>query len=747
MLSAQAMSLGSRNGGYNTPVRFSTEELPQNLSTVTVRDSKPGNLMPSVGNGYIGTVIYSDSIHISGVFSGKANPKKSKVYPVYFYEHTHRARIPSQVAINYKVKGIQGKHSYALDVSQGVFYHWFNGAHLRIEQRIYAHRSRKHVLVVEIEARNDSPAPVTLEILNGRGNESRDIDFVEVEIDDGVTAAVGKVNITEEDGITQPTVAVVWSDVPSTLLVNKLTEKQTWTFITAMTTSLDTKFEPLNEALSQWHDAYRSKSSLLETHKEAWSELWSTGRIDVEGDLELSQAIYSSMYNILSSTRADWPYGLSPGGLPGGEEYMGHTFWDQDIWMYPSLVLLQPDLARASLQYRYDRLPAARRIAKKFGYKGAMFPWESSYTGLETSPGEVYGKNQIHITSDIAHAAKLYWRATKDELWLRKTGFPLVCQTAEYWASRAKVRTRDGSTEYVINDVMPPDEYQYPVNNSVYTNVGAKLNLEFALKIGKLLGQSMPSEWPSIAEKLFIPYDSRRDYHPEFEGYERGTLAKQADAILIGYPLMYEMEQRTRFNDLDYYEKNTDPNGPAMTHAMFAIGWLELGEGERARKPFLKNYENINGPFKIWTEHRNRKGAVNFITGAGGFLQALLYGYGGFRIKETQLDFNPSLPPTASTLTITGVWYLGNSLRFAIDKSGISVRVLSKAVIAPELEVEMSGKVHSLVLGIDVKMALGRGAVRMRNLAASAQAPRGPSIGLSVTGVLCSLLAFVSKVD
>ena len=84
----------------------------------------------------------------------------------------------------------------------------------------------------------------------------------------------------------------------------------------------------------------------------------------------MAQAVYGSMYYILSSTRHDWPYGLSPGGLPNGEEYMGHTFWDQDIWMYPPLVLLHPDLARSSMRYRKNRLPAARRIAKEYGYKG-----------------------------------------------------------------------------------------------------------------------------------------------------------------------------------------------------------------------------------------------------------------------------------------------------------------------------------------------------------------------------------------
>lgn len=112
------------------------------------------------------------------------------------------------------------------------------------------------------------------------------------------------------------------------------------------------------------------KEKLLAEHKAAWKALWDTGRMEIEGDLEMAQAVYGSMYYILSSTRHDWPYGLSPGGLPGGEEYMGHTFWDQDIWMYPPLVLLHPDLARSSLRYRKNRLPAARRIAKEYGYRG-----------------------------------------------------------------------------------------------------------------------------------------------------------------------------------------------------------------------------------------------------------------------------------------------------------------------------------------------------------------------------------------
>lgn len=177
-----------------SPTRFYTDKLPTISSRVTVRDSVSGNFMPSVGNGYLGTVIYNTSIHVSGVFSGKANPKKKPVYPVYFYQHAHRARIPSTCALELDVPDVDGaKSSYALDVSEGVFYRWLSAEKFNLEQRIYAHRSKKHLLVVEISVTNGLGKPVSVKINNNRGNDSLDIDLTEVQVEQGLMAASGKV--------------------------------------------------------------------------------------------------------------------------------------------------------------------------------------------------------------------------------------------------------------------------------------------------------------------------------------------------------------------------------------------------------------------------------------------------------------------------------------------------------------------------------------------------------------------------
>ncbi len=102
--------------------------------------------------------------------------------------------------------------------------------------------------------------------------------------------------------------------------------------------------------------------------------------------------------------------------------------------------------------------------------------------------------------------------------------------------------------------------------------------------------------------------------------------------VLLGYPWDLAMPPQIRLNDLNYYEPLTDPNGPAMTWAMSAIAWLELKEMDAAFDRFNRSTQNIQSPFEVWTitpnpyYHPNDRSCFNFITGAGGWLQALING-------------------------------------------------------------------------------------------------------------------------
>jgi trehalose/maltose hydrolase-like predicted phosphorylase len=119
------------------------------------------------------------------------------------------------------------------------------------------------------------------------------------------------------------------------------------------------------------------------SHNSAWDELWQGG-IEITGNTTIASTVNSSFYYILAATRADWPYGLSPGGL-ARDDYQGHSFWDCETWMFPNLVALFPKEAHALAEYRSQRLPAALARARNHGYAGAMQPWESGLSGYGVS--------------------------------------------------------------------------------------------------------------------------------------------------------------------------------------------------------------------------------------------------------------------------------------------------------------------------------------------------------------------------
>lgn len=92
---------------------------------------------------------------------------------------------------------------------------------------------------------------------------------------------------------------------------------------------------------------------------------------------------------------------------------------------------------------------------------------------------------------------------------------------------------------------MPPDEFHYPVNDSVYTNVAVRIALAFAVDAGGIVRQPVGANWSAIATGLRVPLNTSGNYHPEFASYT-GDTVKQADAILLGFPFLFDMPVTTR---------------------------------------------------------------------------------------------------------------------------------------------------------------------------------------------------------
>lgn len=186
-------------------------------------------------------------------------------------------------------------------------------------------------------------------------------------------------------------------------------------------------------------------------------------------------------------------------------------------------------------------------------------------------------------------------------------------------------------------------------------------------------------EWIDIATKIKVLYDARLDYHPQYEDYEPGTEIKQADTVLVGYPLMFPMNRTTRINDLKFYGNATRDNGPAMSNSMYAINYLDVDDETKANAMLISSYKPfIRRPFNVWSEVvEGEEGATNFITGAGGFLQTMLSGFLGIRLTLQHLEIrNPRRPQNCTNLRVSGISFLKSKFELQINATGKFLRFI-----------------------------------------------------------------------
>ena len=432
----------------------------------------------------------------------------------------------------------------------------------------------------------------------------------------------------------------------------KLTTGTTYNFSIAGTSITSAHHaDPLNEAERLTiYAKLEGEKRLVEFHKKAWQALW-TSDIQIEGDAQAQQDVHSMLYHLYSFTREGTALSPSPMGL-SGLGYNGHVFWDTELWMYPALLVLHPEIAKSMVEYRFQRLEAAKRNAFSVGYKGAKFPWESAETGVEETPvWALSGPFEQHITACVGIAAWNYYCVTQDRDWLREKGWPILKETANFWASRVE---RNGINKYEIKNVVAADEWAENVDNNAFTNAAAKTNLQYANLAASLLGIAQNDDWALVAANL--PFTVMPNGVTAEHDTYKGEGIKQADVNLLAYPLKQITNPAQIQKDLDYYSTKIPNEGtPAMTQAIFALLYSRLGNAQKADYWFKDAYRpNLNPPFRVIAE---TKGGTNpyFATGAGGVIQAILMGFGGLDITPTGLQQLKSTLPTGwKRLTITG---------------------------------------------------------------------------------------------
>ena len=305
-------------------------------------------------------------------------------------------------------------------------------------------------------------------------------------------------------------------------------------------------------ALEACKDIKRSGrfSELLERHKQSWERLWLRADIGVIGEKKIQELTRFHIFHILQSVSLN-TIGLDV-GVPSrglhGEGYRGHIFWDE-LFIFPFLNLRFPEITRSLLMYRYYRLDEARFAAKKAGFKGAMFPWQSGSNGREES--QVLHLNpdsgnwiadethlQRHVNSAIVYNIWNYYQATLDRQFLSFFGAEIALDIACFWASKAFYNKE--KDRYEIHGVVGPDEYHtsYPdsdqlgLNNNAYTNVLTAWVFQKVLDIVDVIGKSRKREllkeleideemialWKDMSNKMYVPF-LEDGIISQFEGY------------------------------------------------------------------------------------------------------------------------------------------------------------------------------------------------------------------------------------
>lgn len=463
--------------------------------------------------------------------------------------------------------------------------------------------------------------------------------------------------------------------------------------------------QELNSAVDRGFD------TLLAEHEAEWARYWDTCDVKIEGDDYAQFALRFVMYHVLiAAPRQDERVSIGAKTL-SGLGYKGHVFWDTELFILPPLTLTQPQLARNLLMYRYHNLPGARHKARANGYEGAMYPWESTDTGEETTPQwsdpqpdgtriRIWtGDSEQHISTDIAYAALQYWRWTGDDEFLKQYGAEIVLDTAVFWGSR--VEHTNG--RYEISQQIGPDEYHENVDNSVFTNRMVVWHLEQALGVLNWLKEAAPADaehltqqlnltderlnrWRDIIGSMFIPFDEAQQIHIQFPGffdleyipvpeYQPRTTSvqailghsrtvqtqviKQADVVMLMALLGDAFAPRhVLHNNWNTYYPRTD-HGSSLSPSVHA--WVAARLGLEAADELFAHAAGI--------DLEDNKGNVkDGIHGAasGGLFQALVFGLCGLHINEQgELALDPRLPAHWRQVSFS-VYYRGQKRRFTV---------------------------------------------------------------------------------
>jgi maltose phosphorylase len=462
--------------------------------------------------------------------------------------------------------------------------------------------------------------------------------------------------------------------------------------------------------------------AMLRDHIQVWAKKWEHGDIVIKGDIVAQQGIRFNIFQLNQTYTGDDPrLNIGPKGFTG-EKYGGSTYWDTEAFVFPFyLSTADSHVARNLLLYRYKHLGKAIENAQKLGLTGgaALYPMVTM-NGEECHNEWEITFEEIHRNGAIAYAIYNYIRHTGDQDYLTEYGLEVLIALSRFWAQRCNWSQE--KNQYVILGVTGPNEYENNVHNNWYTNTLARWTLKYTsdslawlrsaseIKYNSVVArthldiQCELSLWKEIANNIYLPVhhdlgiflqqdgfmdkvqqtvkdldpaERPLNQHWSWDRILRSVFIKQADVLQGIYFFEDEFDEDTIRRNFDFYEPRCvhESSLSASIHSVLAA---RLHDTERAYTLYLRTARLDLDDYNM--EVRD---GLHITSMAGAWL-AIVEGFGGMRIYNERVCFNPLIPAAWSSYSFI-IRYRNNPLRVEVNGSAVNVVNLSQEAIPLEV--------------------------------------------------------------
>lgn len=420
---------------------------------------------------------------------------------------------------------------------------------------------------------------------------------------------------------------------------------------------------------------------LLDFQKKSWAQIWDMADITIDGDVKAQQGIRFNIFHLNQTyLGTDASLNIGPKGFTG-EKYGGSTYWDTEAYCIPFYMATKDQrVARTLLEYRYNHLDKAIENAEKLGFKNgaALYPMVTM-NGEECHNEWEITFEEIHRNGAIAFAIFNYHRFTNDYSYIPEKGLEVLIGIARFWHQRATYSTN--KNKYVILGVTGPNEYENNINNNWYTNYIAKWCIDYAIEnIQKVKTEFNPDyvrimskvelrdteieKWKEVADNMFFPFSEEHQVFLQQDGFLDKDLVTVADLDKSQRPInqhwswdrilrspyikqadtlqgFYFFEDHFSTEDLerhfDFYEPFT-VHESSLSPCVHSVQAAKLNRMDQAYTFYLRTSRLDLDDYN----HEVHEGL--HITSMAGTWMSIVEGFGGMRVKEGKLSFEPRIP-------------------------------------------------------------------------------------------------------